>query len=139
MNGDGGGRGATPPEEEVAADEIAVGSAGATADGIAVGSAGLASRAGESAVAEAVDGPSREGLTGDTVTTGSRGPGEAAGTSADAEGPFKAAALGSRRVIKALMGTSTSSGTSEAKPCWQGSSSPLETSTTTGCRGKEWN
>jgi hypothetical protein len=40
-------------------------------------------------------------------------------------------------VIRALMGTSTSSGTSKAKPCWCGGSSPLETSTTTGCRGKE--
>jgi hypothetical protein len=121
-------RGATSPEEGATADEIAVGPAGATADEIVVGSAGCVSRAGRSAVAEAVDGPSREGLTSDAVTTGS---------STDAEGPSGTVASGSRRVIRALMGTSTSSGASKAKPCWRGGSSPLETSTTTGCRGKE--
>jgi hypothetical protein len=88
-------REATPPEEEAAADEVAVGFAGATADEIMVCSAGCASRAGRSAVAEAVEGPSREGLTRDAVTTGSRGPGEAAGTLADAEGPSRTAASGS--------------------------------------------
>jgi hypothetical protein len=72
-------RGATSLEEEATADEIAVGSAGATADEIAVGSAGCVSRAGRSAVAEAVDGPSREGLANDAVTTGSYEPGKAAG------------------------------------------------------------
>jgi hypothetical protein len=82
-------RGATPPEEEATADEIAVGSAGAIADEITVGSTGCASRAGRSAVAEAVDGPSREGLTRGAVTTGSCGLGEAAGTVADAEGPSR--------------------------------------------------
>jgi hypothetical protein len=76
-------RGATSPEEE------------ATVDGIAVGSAGCVSRAGRSAVAEAVDGPSREGLTRGAVTAGSRVPGEVAGTSADAEGPSRTAASGS--------------------------------------------
>jgi hypothetical protein len=130
-------RGATSLEEEATADEIAVGSAGATTDEIAVGSAGCVSHAGRSAVAEAVDDPSREGLTRDAVTTGSCEPGEAAGTSTDAEGPSRIVASGSRRVIRALMGTSTSSGTSKAEPCWRGGSSPLETSTTTGCRGKE--
>jgi hypothetical protein len=84
-------RGATPPEEEATADDIAVGSAGATADEIAVGSAGCVSRAGRSVVAEAVDGPTREGLTRDTVTTGPCVPGEAARTSADAEGPSRTA------------------------------------------------
>jgi hypothetical protein len=68
-------RGATSPEE------------GATADEIAVSSARCVSRAGRSAVAKAVDGPSRGGLTSDAVTTGSCEPGEAAGTSTDAEGP----------------------------------------------------
>jgi hypothetical protein len=87
-------RGATPLEEEVTANEIAVGSAGAIVDEITVGSAGCASRAGRSAVAEAVDGPSREGLTRGTVTTGSCGPGEVAGTVADAEGPSRTAASG---------------------------------------------
>jgi hypothetical protein len=90
-------------------------------------------------VAEVVDGPSREGLTSDAVTTSSYEPGEAAGTSTDAEGPSRTVASGSRRVIRALMGTSTSSDTSKAEPCWRGGSSPLETSTTTGCRGKECN
>jgi hypothetical protein len=112
---------------------------GAIADEIAVGSAGCVSHAGRSAVAKAVDGPSRGGLTIDAVTTGSYEPGEVAGTSTDAEGPSRTIASGSRRVIKALMGTSTSSGTSKAKPCWRGGSFPLETSTTTGCRGKECN
>jgi hypothetical protein len=90
-------------------------------------------------VAKAVDGPSRGGLTIDAVTTGSCEPGDAAGTSANAERPSRTVASGSRRVIKALMGTSTSSGASKAKPCWRGGSSPLETFTTTGCRGKECN
>jgi hypothetical protein len=118
-------RGATSPEE------------GATADEIVVGSARCVSRTGRSTVVKTVDGPSRGGLTSDAVTTGSCEPGEAAGTSTDAEGPSRTVASGSRRVIRALMGTSTSSGTSKAKPCWRGGSSPLETSTTTGCRGKE--
>jgi hypothetical protein len=60
---------ATSPEE------------GATADEIAVGSARCVSHVGRSAVAKAVDGPSRGGLTSDAVTTGSCEPGEAAGTS----------------------------------------------------------
>jgi hypothetical protein len=117
--------GATSPEE------------GAIVDEMAVGSARCVSRARRPAVAKAVDDPSRGGLTIDAVTTGPCEPGEAAGTSTDAEGPSRTVASGSRRVIRALMGTSTSSGTSEAKPCWRGGSSPLETSTTTGCRGKE--
>jgi hypothetical protein len=74
---------------------MAVGSAGATADERVVGSAGCASRAGRSAVTEAVDGPSREGLTRDAITTGPYVPGEAAGTSADAEGPSRTATSGS--------------------------------------------
>jgi hypothetical protein len=104
---------------------------------MAVGSAGRASRAGESAVAEAVEGSSKQGPTGDEVTTGACGPGEAAGTTADAEGSSKIVAPGSRRVIKALMGASTSSGTSEDEPFWHGGSSPLETSTTAGYERRE--
>jgi hypothetical protein len=112
---------------------------GATADEIAVGSGRCVSRAGRSAVAKAMDGPSRGGLMIDAVTTGSCEPGEVAGMSTNAEGPSRTVVSGSRRVIKALMDTSTSSGTSKAKSCWRGSSSPLETSTTTGCRVKECN
>jgi hypothetical protein len=67
-------RGAAPPEEEAATDEVAI------------DSAGRVSRAGTSAVTEAMDGLSIEGLTRDAGTTGSCGPGEAARTSADAEG-----------------------------------------------------
>jgi hypothetical protein len=119
-------RGATPPEEEATADEVAV------------GSAGCVSRAGRLAVTEAMDGLSIEGLTRDEVTTSSCEPGKAAGTSADAEGSSRIAARGSRRVIKALMGTSTSSGTSEDEPFWHRGSSPLEMSTTAGCRGREY-
>jgi hypothetical protein len=104
-----------------------------------VGSAGGTSRAMGSAVAEAVDYPSRQGPIRDAATTGSRGPGEATGTSTDAEGPSRTAAPGSRRVIKALMGASTSFGTSEDEPFWHGGSSPLETSTTAGYRGRGYN
>jgi hypothetical protein len=93
---------------------------GATADEIAVGSGRCVSRAGRSAVAKAVDGPSRGGLTIDAVMTGSCEPGEATGTSTNAEGPSRTVTSGSRRVIKALMGMSTSSGTSKAKSCWRG-------------------
>jgi hypothetical protein len=112
---------------------------GATADEIAVGCGRCVSRAGRSAVAKAVDGPSRGGLTIDAVTTGSCEPGEVIGTLTSTEGPSRTITSGSRRVIKALMGASMSSGTSEAKSFWRGGSSPLETSTMTGCRGKEYN
>jgi hypothetical protein len=111
----------------------------ATADETAVGSGRCVSRAERSAVAKAVDGPSRGELTMDAVTTGSCEPGEVTATSTSAEGPSRTVASGLQRVIKALMGASTSSGTSEAKSFWRGGSSPLDTSTTTGCRGKEYN
>jgi hypothetical protein len=119
--------GATPPEE------------GATADEVTVGSGRCVSHAGRSAEAKAVDGPSRGGLTIDAVTSCSCEPDEVIGTSTSTEGPSRIATPGSRRVIKALMGASTSSGTSEDKSFWRGGSSPLETSTTTGCRGREYN
>jgi hypothetical protein len=75
----------------------------------------------------------------DAATTGSRGPGEATGTSTDAEGPSRFATPGSRRVIRALLGASTSFGTSEDEPFWHGGSSPLETSTTAGYRERGYN
>jgi hypothetical protein len=121
----------------VTADGVAVGSAGATADEMVIGSAGRTSRAGESAVAEVGEGPSKQGPTRDVVTTGACRPCEAAGTTADAEGSSKIVAPGSRRVIKALIGASTTSGTSEDEPFWHGGSSPLETSTTAGYKRRE--
>jgi hypothetical protein len=126
-----------PPEGEAIADGAAVSSTGATADEMAIGSAGRTSRAGESAVAEAGEGPSRQGPTRGVVMVGACRPGEAAGTTVDAEGSSKIVAPGSRRVIKALMGASTSSGTSEDEPFWHGGSSPLETSTTAGYKKRE--
>jgi hypothetical protein len=104
---------------------------------MADGFAGRASRAGESAVAEAVEGPSKQGPAGDEVTIGACGLGKAAGTTADAEGSSKVVAPGSQRVIKALTGAFTSSGTSEDEPFWHGGSSPLETSTTAGYKRRE--
>jgi hypothetical protein len=104
---------------------------------MAIGSAGRTSRAGESAVAEAGEDPSKQGPTRDVVTTGACRLGEAARTTADAEGSSKIVAPGSRRVIKALIGASTSSGTSEDEPFWHGGSSPLETSTTAGYKRRE--
>jgi hypothetical protein len=132
-------RGATSSEEEATAGEAADGSVGATADETAVGSAGGTPCAMGSAVAEAVDDPSRQGPIRDAATIGSRGPGEATRTSTDAEGPSRTAAPGSWRVIKALMGASMSVGTSEDEPFWHGGSSPLETSTTAGYRGRGYN
>jgi hypothetical protein len=67
-------------------------------------------------VAEAVEGPSRQGPAGDEVTIGACGLGEAAGTTVDVEGSSKVVAPGSRKVIKALIGAFTSSGTSEDEP-----------------------
>jgi hypothetical protein len=98
-----------PPEGGVAADGAAVSFTEATADEMAIGSAERTSRAGESAIAEAGEGPSRQEPT-------TCRPGEAAGAAADAEGPSKFDAPGSRRVIRAMMGASTSSGTSEDEP-----------------------
>jgi hypothetical protein len=126
-----------PPEGEATADGVAVGPTGATPDAMAIGSTERTSCAGELAVAEAGEGPSRQGPTRDVVTTGACRPGEAAGTTADAEGSSKIVAPGSRRVIKVLIGTSTSSGTSEDEPFWHGGSSPLETSTTAGYKRRE--
>jgi hypothetical protein len=73
----------------------------------------------------------------DAATTGSYKPGEVTGTLTSVEGPSRAVASGSRRVIRALMGTSTSSGASATESFWRGGSSPLETSTTTGYKEKE--
>jgi hypothetical protein len=119
-----------PPEGEATADGAAVGFTEATADEMAIGSAERTSRAGESAIAEAGEGPSRQEPT-------TCRPGEAAGAAANAEGSSKFVAPGSRRVIRALMGASTSSGTSEDEPFWHGGSSPLETSTTAGYKKRE--
>jgi hypothetical protein len=126
-------------EEAATAGETADGSAGATADETAIGPTGGTSRAGGSAIAEAVDDPSRQRPMRDAASTGSRGPGEATGTSTDAEGLARFAAPGSRRVIRALLGASTSFGTSKDEPFWHGGSSPLETSTTAGYRGRGYN
>jgi hypothetical protein len=104
---------------------------------MAIGFAGRTSRVGESAVAEAVEGPSKRGPAGDEDTIGACGLGEAAGTTADAEGSSKVIAPGSRRVIRALIGTFTSSGAPEDEPFWHGGSSSLETSTTAGCKRRE--
>jgi hypothetical protein len=107
------------------------------ADEMAIGFVGRTSRAGESAVAEAVEGPSKQGPAGDEDTIGACGLGEAAGTTADAEGSSKVVAPGPRRVIRALIGAFTSSGAPEDEPFWHGGSSPLETSTTAGCKRRE--
>jgi hypothetical protein len=119
-----------PPEGEATADGAAVGFTEATADEMAIGSVERTSRAGDSTIAEAGEGPSRQEPT-------TCRPSEAAGVAADAEGPSKSVTPGLRRVIRALMGTSTSSGTSEDEPFWHGGSSPLETSTTAGYRKRE--
>jgi hypothetical protein len=102
---------------EATADEMAIGSVGrtsragesATADETAIGSVGRTSRAGESAIAEAGKGPSRQ----ESMTCR---PSEAVGAAADAEGPSESVTPGLQRVIKALMGTSTSSGVSTDEP-----------------------
>jgi hypothetical protein len=120
-----------PPEGEATADGVAVSSPEATADEMAIGSVERTSRAKESAIAGAGEGPSRQGPT-------TCRPGEAAGAAADTEGPSKFVTPGSRRVIKALMGASTSSGASEDEPFWHGGSSPLETSTTAGYKKREY-
>lgn len=119
--------GVTFSEEGVAADETIV------------GSGRHVSRAERLAVAKAVDGSSRGELVIDAATTGSCKPSEVTGTSTSVEGPSRTVVSESWRVIRALMGTSTSSGTSEAESFWRGGSSPLEMSTTTGCREKEYN
>jgi hypothetical protein len=116
-----------PPEGEATADGAAVGSTEATADEMAIGSAGRTSRTGESAIAEAGEGPSKQGPTRGIVATGACRPGEAVRTAVDAEGSSKIVAPGSRRVIK----------TSEEEPFWHGGSSPLETSTTAGYKKRE--
>jgi hypothetical protein len=104
---------------------------------MAVDSAGRTSRAGELAVAEAAEGPSKQGPAGDEVTIGACGLGKAAGTTVDAEGSSKVVAPGPRRANRALIGAFTSSGASEDEPFWYGGSSSLETSTTAGCRRRE--
>jgi hypothetical protein len=126
-----------PSEEEATADGATVGSARGMADEMAVDSAGRTSRAGELAVAEAAEGPSKQGPAGDEVTIGACGLGKAAGTTVDAEGSSKVVAPGSRRANRALIGAFTSSGASEDEPFWYGGSSSLETSTTAGCRRRE--
>jgi hypothetical protein len=110
---------------------------GATAVGATVGSSRRVSHAERSAVVKTVDGPSRGELVIDVVTIGSCESDEVIETSTSVEGLSRTVASGSRRVIKALTGASTPSGTPEAESFWRGGSSPLETSTTTGYRGRE--
>jgi hypothetical protein len=110
---------------------------GAIADETTVGSGRSVSRAERSVVVKTVDGPSRGELVIEVATIGSHESDEVTGTSTSVEGLSRTVASGSRRVIRALTGASTSSGTSEAESFWRGGSSPLETSTTTGCRGRE--
>jgi hypothetical protein len=74
-----------------------------------IGSVGRTSRAGESAIAEAGKGPSRQ----ESMTCR---PSEAVGAAADAEGPSEFVTPGLQRVIKALMGMSTSPGVSTDEP-----------------------
>jgi hypothetical protein len=112
---------------------------GAAADEAAVGSGRCVSYEERLAVAEVMDGPSREELMTDAATTGSCKSGEVTGTLISVEGPSRAVGSGSRSIIRALIGTSTSSGTSEAESFWCGGSSPLETSMTTGCKKRECN
>jgi hypothetical protein len=88
-------------------------------------------------VVKIVDGPTWRELVINVAMIGSRESDEVTGTSASIEGLTRTAASGSRRVIRALTGVSTSSGTSEAESFWREGSSPLETSTTAGCRGRE--
>jgi hypothetical protein len=90
-------------------------------------------------VAEATAGLSREEPMIDAATTGSCRSCGVTGASISVEGPSRAVGSGSRRVIRALIGTSTSSGTSEAGSFWHGGSSSLETSTTTGCKKRKCN
>jgi hypothetical protein len=129
----------TAGQAKVGSGGITFSEEGAAADEIAVGSRRHVSRAERLAVAEAMDGSSRGELVIDAATTGSCKPGEVTGTLTSVEGPSRTVVLGSRRVIRALMGTSTSFGTSEAESLWCGGSSPLETSTTMGCREREYN
>jgi hypothetical protein len=111
---------------------------GVIADETTVGSGRCVSRAERLVVVKAVDGPSRGELVIDAATTGSRESSEVTGTSTSVEGPSRTVVSGSRRVIRALMGASTSSGTSEAESFWHGGSSPLEMSMTMDCRGREY-
>jgi hypothetical protein len=104
------------------AGEVKVGSGGVTfseeeaaADEAAVGSGRRVSCEERLALAEAIDGLSREELMTDAATIGSYRPGEVTGASISVEGPSRAIGSGSRRVIRALTGTSTSSGTSKAE------------------------
>jgi hypothetical protein len=110
---------------------------GATADETTVGSGRSVSLAEKSVVVRTVDGPSRGELVINVATIDSHESNEVTGTSASVEVLSRTIASGSRRVIRALTGASTSSGTCEAESFWRGCSSPLETSTTTGCRGRE--
>jgi hypothetical protein len=88
---------------------------GAAADETAVGSGRRVSCIEGLAVAKAVDGSSRGELVIDAATTGSCKPSEVTGTSTSIEGPSRTIVSGSRRVIRALIGTSTSSGISDAE------------------------
>jgi hypothetical protein len=88
---------------------------GATADETTVGSGMCVPHAEKSVVVKAVDGPSRGELVIDVATIGSRESGEVTGTSTSIEGLSRTVASGSQRVIRALTGASTSSGTSEAE------------------------
>jgi hypothetical protein len=110
---------------------------GATADETTIGSGRSVSRAERSVVVKTVDGPSRGELVIDVAMIGSRESDEVTGTSTSVEVLSRTIASGSRRVIRALTGASTSSGITEVESLWRGGSSPLETSTTTGCRGRE--
>jgi hypothetical protein len=98
-----------PLEGGAAADGAAVGLTEAIADETAIGSVGRTSRAGESAIAEAGKGPSRQ----ESMTCRPSGAVEA---TADAEGPPESVTPGLQRVIRALMGTSTPSGVSTDEP-----------------------
>jgi hypothetical protein len=110
---------------------------GATDDETTVGFGRCVSRAERLVVVKTVDGPSRGVLVIDVATIGSRESDEVTGISTSVEGLSRTVASGSRRVIRALTGASTSSGASEAESFWRGGSSPLETSTMMGCRGRE--
>jgi hypothetical protein len=124
---------------KVGSGEVTFSEEGAAAGEAAAGSGRRVSCEERLAVAEAMDGPSRGELMTDAATTGSCKPGEVIGMITSVKGHSRAVGSGSRRVIRALIGTSTSSGTSEVEPFWRGGSSPLETSTTTGCEKRECN
>jgi hypothetical protein len=94
----------TAGEAKVGSGGITFSEEGAAADETVVGSGRHVSCAERLVVAEALDGSSRGELMIDAATTGSCKPGEVTGTLTSVEGPSRAVALGSRRVIRALMG-----------------------------------